>query len=48
MYWSWSLKGDLMIYERENEVQVTGTLKTMETERDGIGFATFTVSRGED
>ncbi|MBU8908137.1 hypothetical protein [Desertibacillus haloalkaliphilus] len=41
MYWSWSLKGEPIIYERENEVQITGTLKIVDAERDGTGFATF-------
>ncbi|MBU8908268.1 hypothetical protein [Desertibacillus haloalkaliphilus] len=41
MHWSWSIKGEPIIYERENEVQVIGTLKILDAKRDGIGFASF-------
>jgi hypothetical protein len=38
-YWSFRLIGQPVIYETEDLVQVTGTLKILNAERDGVGFS---------
>ncbi|WP_078557267.1 hypothetical protein [Bacillus alkalicellulosilyticus] len=43
-YWSWYIKGEPLIHKATNEVQVVGTLRILETEREGIGFSTLQVT----
>lgn len=37
--WSWQTKGDPLIFETENQVQVKGILKILDAEREGTGLA---------
>lgn len=39
--WSWCVKGEPLIYERENVIQVVGTLEILGSKRDGMGFFEF-------
>ncbi|MFC5452563.1 hypothetical protein ACFPOG_30625 [Paenibacillus aestuarii] len=41
MHWSWRLSGQPQIFDREEQIMVTGILKIVEAEREGIGFANF-------
>jgi hypothetical protein len=38
-FWSWRLTGSPIIYEAEDLVQVTGVLKIVDAEREGIGYS---------
>ncbi|MBP1931965.1 hypothetical protein [Ammoniphilus resinae] len=39
VHWSWHLTGPPVIYETEDLVQVTGVLKILDAEREGVGFS---------
>lgn len=45
-FWSWRLTGHPQIFEREEQVMVTGVLKIVDAEREGMGFSN--IQRYED
>ncbi|USK62179.1 hypothetical protein [Peribacillus asahii] len=42
-HWSWKTNGQPLIYEKECQIQVKGTLKILNAEREGVGFSNFKV-----